>query len=71
MKAVEFNTSIVDGVIKLPEAVNIGAVKNVKVIILYDDSKIEESNDILQQLIDNPIKVDKIVKYSREELHER
>lgn len=69
MNAIEFTSYIIDGTIKVPDLVNIDQKKEIKVIILYNDTTNNCSTDKIQNLIDNPIKMDVFDPLKREEIY--
>ena len=70
MLAIEFETKVRDGVVKIPAEYQNQISEDVKVIILMKDAS-HNSRKGLSTLTSDPIKVRKIILPPREELHER
>ncbi len=71
MQAIEFDTVVTDGVIKIPDEYQDQVCRDVKVIILVRDFPPEKRKVGSVNLASDPIKVKKIILPSREEIHER
>ena len=71
MEAIEFETNINDGIIKIPKEYYIKTKESIKVIVLYENSeKIERNNGIIDRLLENPIKFNSFKPLKREEIYE-
>ncbi len=70
MLAIEFETKVRDGVVKIQAEYQNQISEDVKVIILMKDASHKSCNG-LSKLTSDPIKVRKIILPSREEIHER
>ncbi len=70
MQAIEFETIVTDGIIKIPMEYRDRIHQDVKVIILNRDAPIDKKGGYAT-LTSDPIKVEKIILPSREEIHER
>jgi len=69
MNAIEFRTKIKNGVIEIPQK-HIDQIKeNVRVIIISEESA--GGVDIIEKLINNPIKLKAFKPLSRDEIYER
>ncbi len=69
MNAIEFRTKIKNGVIEIPQK-HIDQIKeNVRVIIISEESAVEV--DIIEKLINNPIKLKAFKPFSRDEIYDR
>ncbi len=71
MQVIEFDTVVTDGIIKIPMEYRGRIHQDVKVIILNKDISIEKKKVGNNALTADPIKVEKIILPSREEIHER
>lgn len=73
--AVEFEAYVEDGKILIPEQYqkNFGNARHIKVILLKpleETSDVSDvSNDILQELMNNPLEIDNFVPLTRDELY--
>lgn len=70
MQAVEFQTKLKNGVIKVPEKF-VSEIKGrqVRVIILAEEK--DEPYDIITELINNPLEVENFKPLTRGEIYER
>ncbi|MDD5114479.1 MAG: hypothetical protein PHC94_10715 [Methylobacter sp.] len=75
MVAIEFETSIDNGIIHIPETYKeLQKNKKAKVIILIDDKATTEENPqrlTFDKFLSNSKKVDHLTIFSRDDLHER
>ncbi len=69
MEAIEFKTTIKNGMIQIPRKYSRKLGNSVKVIILSDLPA--KKNDIVDELMENPVKIDSFTPLSREDIHER
>jgi DNA-binding transcriptional regulator/RsmH inhibitor MraZ len=70
MYAVEFKTKIKDGIIIIPEKYRKGLKENVKVIVLTEEKE-NEASDIIEKLLDFPLKISDFKPMNREEIYDR
>ena len=70
MYAVEFRAKIKDGIIEIPKEYINKLKDNVKVIILSEEEH-EISVDIIDSLINSPIKIKNFKPLLREEIYDR
>ena len=70
MYAAEFKTKIKNGMIIIPEKYRESLNKNVKVIVLSEE---KESNtaDMIDNLLNTPLKINNFEPLNREEIYER
>ena len=69
MQAVEFQTNIKNGFIEIPELYRDILPNNVKVIILTEDKQ-EISSDIIDELLNSPVKLAGFTPFKRDEIYE-
>lgn len=69
MEAIEFKAKIKNGMIHIPQKYCRKLGKSVKVIILGDSPDIE--SDTVDELLNNPIKMDSFTPFTREEIYDR
>jgi len=69
MIAIKFQTSIKNGVIKIPHKYLRKVGKDVQVLIYSTPAK--TNDDYIDYLLTNPLQMDRFQPLSREELHER
>ncbi|MGA1870310.1 MAG: hypothetical protein ACMUJM_17360 [bacterium] len=69
MYAIEFQTRIKKGKIEIPQEYRGKLKENVKVIILIEEKTI--SSNMIDKLLDSPLKVPNFKPFTREEIHER
>lgn len=69
MEAIEFNAKIKNGIIRIPKKYTQQVGSTVKVIILSDHELMHQ--DIIDELLNHPVKIDKFVPFSRDEIYER
>lgn len=69
MEAIEFKAKIKNGIIRIPKKYIQQVGDTVKVIILSDHKLTHK--DIVDELLNHPVKVDKFVPFSRDEIYER
>ncbi len=70
MYAIEFQTNIKNGFIEIPELYRKLLQNNVKVIILAED-KSETCSDIIEELLNSPVKLAEFTPFKRDEIYER
>ncbi len=70
MYAVEFQTNIKNGFIEVPELYRKFLQNNVKVIILAED-KPETCSDIIEELLNSPVRLAEFTPFKRDEIYER
>ncbi len=71
MYAVEFKAKVKDGMIEIPEKYRKKLLRNVKVILLTEDTTGEESFDIIEELLESPLKMPGFKPFKREEIYDR
>ncbi len=69
MYAVEFKTKIKDGIIIIPDKYRKDLKENVKVIVLTE--KKSQTSDIIERLLNFPLKISDFKPMNREEIHDR
>jgi hypothetical protein len=69
MDAVEFKTTVKDGIIRIPERYKKSIGTTVKVILLSTPRK--KQPDAVSKLLASPVILKKITPMSRDEAHER
>jgi hypothetical protein len=69
MEAIEFKTKIKNGMIQIPRKYSRKLGDSVKVIILSDLPA--KKNDIIDELLENPVKMDSFTPLAREDIYER
>ncbi|KPA10332.1 hypothetical protein MHK_005243 [Candidatus Magnetomorum sp. HK-1] len=70
MYAIEFQTQITNGIIKIPEKYREKVKRFVKVILLTEETA-ETSSDMIDQLLESPLKVPDFRPFKREEIYDR
>lgn len=70
MYAIEFKTKIKNGMIEIPEKFRRKLKDNVKVILLTD-YVMDKSSDIIEELLESPLKISDFRPYKREEIYDR
>lgn len=70
MYAVEFRTIITDGMIEIPEKYRKKLKYSVKVILLIEDID-EATSDMIESLLESPIKISDFKPFKREEIYDR
>ncbi len=70
MYAIEFRTKIRNGVIEIPLEYRKKINDNVKVIVLAEKKTINDS-DIIEELLDSPLKINGFTPLKREEIYDR
>ena len=69
MEAYEFKTKIKNGLIQVPKKYTKKVGNTVKVIILSDQN--DKQNDIVDELLKNPVEINNFMPFSRDEIYER
>lgn len=69
MYAIEFRTKIKNGIIEVPEEYRNRLKDNVKVILLSEEEEI--TSNMIDRLMDSPLKVENFIPLTREEIYER
>ncbi len=69
MEVIEFKTRIKNGNIIIPEKYKTKTADSVKVIIISE--KIIKREDIIDNLLENPIKIHNFSPFSRKEIYDR
>jgi hypothetical protein len=69
MEAIEFNTKIKNGTIRIPKKYKQRTGANVKVIIISEQDN--RQADIIDKLLANPIKSNDFSPFLRKEIYER
>ena len=70
MQAIEFKTKIKNGIIIIPEKHRKTLKENVKVIVLTEENETGTS-DIIDNLMDSPLKIRNFKPMNRDEIYER
>ncbi len=70
MQAVEFRTSVENGTIQIPKEFRNRIRGQVRVILLTDEAK-ETRLNMIDQLLEHPLKIDDFVPLRRNEIYER
>lgn len=70
MQAIEFKTKIKNGMIRIPEKYRNSLNKNVKVILLLEENE-TRSSDIIDRLMDSPMKIQDFQPMNRDEIYDR
>lgn len=70
MQAIEFKTKIKNGMIIVPEKYRKTLKENVKVIVLSEENEVSTA-DIIDRLMDSPLKIQNFQPMNREEIYER
>ncbi len=70
MYAIEFRTKIRDGLIEIPLEYRKKLNDNVKVIVLAEKMA-ERDSDIIEELLDSPLKIQGFTPLKREEIYDR
>jgi hypothetical protein len=70
MYAVEFRTKVKDGMIEIPEKYRKKLKYSVKVILLSEDID-EATSDMIESLLEYPIKMSDFRPLKREEIYDR
>ncbi len=71
MNAVEFRTKIKNGMIVIPEKYKKKVMgNNVKVILLVEDAS-DADSDIIEELLESPLKLSGFRPFKREEIYDR
>jgi hypothetical protein len=68
MEAIEFRTKIKNGIIQIPKKYKQKISNPVKVIIISEQKEFKA--DIIDELLENPIKLKDFSPFSREEIYE-
>jgi hypothetical protein len=71
MKAVEFQTSVKNGTIQIPEKYKAQFENHVRVVLMREEKTAGEKTDIIDRLMENPLKVANFKPLSREASHQR
>lgn len=70
MQAVEFRTSVKDGMIQVPEEFRSKIRGQVRVILLSDEPEGTRPN-MIDHLLEHPLNIDDFVPLSRNQIYER
>ncbi len=72
MKTIEFQTNIDKGILEIPEIYQkqLEKYKTVRVIIVTEENAPMDT-DLIEYLMENPLKVEKILPLKRDEIYER
>ncbi len=71
MEAIEFKTKIKNGTIQIPERYKWKLSNMVKVILINDKTPAETEDDMVHELLTNPIKSKAFSPFTRAEIYER
>jgi len=69
MKAIEFQTRVENGAIRIPEEYKTQLTGKVRVVVMIEDRPME--NSIIKELLANPLKVPDFKPLTRDEIYER
>jgi len=69
MYAIEFRAKIKNGIIEVPKEYRNRLKDNVKVILLSEEEGI--TSNMIERLMDSPLKVENFTPLTREEIYER
>ena len=69
MEAFEFKATLKNGTIQIPQKFTKQIGETVKVIVLADHKT--EKNDMVADLLENPLQIDNFVPLKRNEIYER
>ena len=69
MSTIEFQATVTNGSIDIPEQYRNKVKGNVHVILVEEAAA--ERLDIIEQLLDNPLKVEEFKPFTRDELYEQ
>jgi len=69
MYAIEFRTKIKNGTIEVPQEYRNRLKVKVKVIVIAEEE--ETRSNMIEKLLDSPIKVENFTPLAREEIYER
>jgi hypothetical protein len=70
MHAIELRTKIKDGMIEIPEKYRNNKKYRVKVILLTEDTP-DSSSDMIDNLLESPLKLPDFRPFKREEMYDR
>ena len=70
MYAVQFQTQITDGIIKIPEKYKKKVKRYAKVILITEEIA-EKSSDIIDELLECPLQLSDFKPFKREEIYDR
>ncbi len=70
MYAFEFKTKIKNGMIEIPEKIRKKLKNNVKVILL-SEYLTDKQSDVIEELLESPLKLTDFRPYKRDEIYER
>jgi hypothetical protein len=70
MNSVQFEATVNDGVIIIPDEYK-EELKGVGRVTIVTRPQPEAGNDLIQQLMENPLRVDGFIPLTREEIYER
>ncbi|HBD94526.1 MAG: hypothetical protein A2015_05050 [Spirochaetes bacterium GWF1_31_7] len=71
MNAIEFQTTVHNGIIELPKEYSIRSNQDIKVIIMYNDTNDKpKEQGIIQSLINKPVVINAFTPLSRDEIYE-
>lgn len=71
MKAVEFQTTVKNGTIQIPEKYKEQFKKHVRVVLMREEESGGSERDIIDRLMETPLKSENFKPLSREEAHQR
>ena len=70
MQAIEFRTKIRNGIIEIPQKYRRKIKASVKVILLEEDTT-DTASDIIENLLEAPLKLKSFTPFKREEIYDR
>jgi len=70
MYAIEFEATVNNGIIEIPEKYRAKVMRNVKVILLAEDVT-EKKASVIDTLLESPIQISDFTPFERNEIYER
>jgi len=70
MHAIEFKAKVINGIIEIPKIYVKKPKYNVKVILLTEDT-VDTAHDIIDELLESPVKLPDFRPFKREEIYDR
>jgi hypothetical protein len=70
MGAIEFRTTVINGVIEIPAKYR-NQIKDRVRVVLFSESEKPGKNSLIDQLLENPVKIKGFRPMKRDSLHER
>lgn len=71
MNAIEFKTTIENGMIKIPGQYHLEKQGEIKVILLFDDGQTQtHKKSLIHTLMENPLQIEDFKPFTRSEIYE-